>query len=171
VNGEDSPILPCADGAGNHHSSDLAVPDNIIDNLLPPYSPELSPHLKKIYPTKCAKIFKNYASNPWKTSTPKVEEAALYIEGNPAIVNPTSLRDIVRYQSDRNRYSAPTAWARHGHDSSARAAFAHPAQARCLSAARSGRSKAKITAPAAIATAAIVRKNVGFVILSQKLPR
>jgi hypothetical protein len=46
-----------------------------------------------------------------------------------------------------------------------------PAQARCLSAARSGRSKAKITAPAVIATAAIIRKKFGFVILSQKLPR
>jgi hypothetical protein len=73
---------------GHYHSSDLAVPDNITDNLLAPYSPELSPNLKKIYSTKCPKIFKNYASNPRKTSTPKLEEAALYIEGDPAIVNP-----------------------------------------------------------------------------------
>ena len=47
----------------------------------------------------------------------------------------------------------------------------HPTQAPCLSAARSGRSKAQITAPAAIATAAIIMKKSGFAIVDQKLPR
>src|SRR5690242_1385697 len=35
-------ILLFVDGAGNHHSEELEVPDNIMLHLLPPYSPELN---------------------------------------------------------------------------------------------------------------------------------
>jgi DDE superfamily endonuclease len=36
-------ILLFVDGAGNHQSDDLKVPDNVILHVLPPYSPELNP--------------------------------------------------------------------------------------------------------------------------------
>jgi transposase len=36
-------ILLFVDGAGNHHSDELKVPDNVMLHFLPPYSPELNP--------------------------------------------------------------------------------------------------------------------------------
>jgi transposase len=36
-------ILLFVDGAGNHQSDDLKVPDNVIMHVLPAYSPELNP--------------------------------------------------------------------------------------------------------------------------------
>ena len=59
-------ILLFVDGAGNHHSDALKVPDNIRLRLLPAYSPELNPQ-ENLWDEIREKIFKNYAlSAPWK---------------------------------------------------------------------------------------------------------
>jgi transposase len=53
-------ILLVLDGAPNHRSSDLAVPNNITLLYLPPYSPELNPK-ETLWDEIREKIFKNYA--------------------------------------------------------------------------------------------------------------
>jgi transposase len=56
-------ILLVLDGAPNHRSGDLVVPDNITLLYLPPYSPELNPKenlwdeiREKIFQKLCAQI-------------------------------------------------------------------------------------------------------------------
>jgi len=74
------------DGAGNHHSDVLKVPANIMLRFLPPYySPELNPQ-ENLWEEIREKIFKNYALKSIDDVYAKLEEAALYIERNPAIV-------------------------------------------------------------------------------------
>jgi transposase len=73
------------DGAGNHHSDELKVPDNIMLHFLPPYSPELNPQ-ENLWDEIREKIFKNYALKSMEDVYAKLEEAALYIERNPEIV-------------------------------------------------------------------------------------
>jgi transposase len=53
-------ILLFVDGAGNHQSDDLEVPDNVILHVLPAYSPELNPQ-ENLWDEIREKIFKNYA--------------------------------------------------------------------------------------------------------------
>jgi hypothetical protein len=53
-------ILLVLDGAPNHRSGDLVVPDNITLLYLPPYSPELNPK-ENLWDEIREKIFKNYA--------------------------------------------------------------------------------------------------------------
>jgi hypothetical protein len=53
-------ILLVLDGAPNHRSGELAVPDNIRLLHLPPYSPELNPK-ENLWDEIRKKIFKNYA--------------------------------------------------------------------------------------------------------------
>src|SRR5436853_7487980 len=53
-------ILLVLDGAPNHRSGDLAIPDNITLLYLPPYSPELNPK-ENLCAEIREKIFKNYA--------------------------------------------------------------------------------------------------------------
>ena len=89
-------ILLFVDGAGNHHSGELEVPNNIILHLLPPYSPELNPQ-ENLWDEIREKTFKNYALKSMEEVYDKLEEAALYIERNPAIVKSiTSFPYIVR---------------------------------------------------------------------------
>ena len=71
--------------AGNHHSDELKVPDNIMLYILPPYSPELNPQ-ENLWDEIREKIFKNYALKCMEDVCAKLEQAALYIERNPAIV-------------------------------------------------------------------------------------
>ena len=78
-------ILLFVDGAGNHHSEELEVPPNIILRLLPPYSPELNPQ-ENLWDEIREKIFKNYALKSMDEVYAKLEDAALYIERNPALV-------------------------------------------------------------------------------------
>ena len=73
------------DGAGNHHSDELEVPANIMLHFLPPYSPELNPQ-ENLWDEIRQKIFKNYALKSMDDVYAKLEEAALYIERNPALV-------------------------------------------------------------------------------------
>ena len=53
-------ILLALDGAPNHRSGQLPVPDNISLLFLPPYSPELNPK-ENLWDEIREKIFKNYA--------------------------------------------------------------------------------------------------------------
>jgi hypothetical protein len=66
-------ILLFADGAGNHHSDALKVPDNIILRLLPAYSPELNPQ-ENLWDEIREKIFKNYALKSMEGVYAKLEE-------------------------------------------------------------------------------------------------
>ena len=78
-------ILLFVDGAGNHHSDELEIPTNIILHLLPPYSPELNPQ-ENLWDEIREKIFKNYALKSMDDVNAKLDEAAFYIERNPALV-------------------------------------------------------------------------------------
>jgi transposase len=78
-------ILLFVDGAGNHQSDDLEVPGNIMLHVLPPYSPELNPQ-ENLWDEIREKIFKNYALKSMDEVYSKLEDAALYIERNPALV-------------------------------------------------------------------------------------
>jgi transposase len=78
-------ILLFVDGAGNHHSDELEVPANIMLHFLPPYSPELNPQ-ENLWDEIREKIFKNYALKSLDEVYAKLEEAAVYIERNPALV-------------------------------------------------------------------------------------
>ena len=78
-------ILLVLDGAPNHRSSQLFVPKNITLLFLPPYSPELNPK-ENLWDEIREKLFKNYALKSMDEVYAKLEEAALYIERNPALV-------------------------------------------------------------------------------------
>jgi transposase len=73
------------DGAGNHHSDELEVLSNIIQRLLLPYSPELNPQ-ENLWDEIQKKIFKNYALKSIDEVYAKLEDIALYLERNPALV-------------------------------------------------------------------------------------
>ena len=69
------------DGAPNHRSGELAVPDNITLPYLPPYSPELNPK-ENLSDEIREKIFKNYALKSIDAVRAKLKQAILYIERN-----------------------------------------------------------------------------------------
>jgi transposase len=78
-------ILLVVDGAPNHTSGELIVPDNIKLLSLPPYAPELNPK-ENLWKEIREKIFKNYALKSMDAVCQKLKEAVLYIERNPQIV-------------------------------------------------------------------------------------
>lgn len=78
-------ILLVLDGAPNHRSGDLAVPDNITLLYLPPYSPELNPK-ENLWDEIREKIFKNYALKSIDAVHAKLKQAILYIERNTKLV-------------------------------------------------------------------------------------
>jgi hypothetical protein len=78
-------ILLVVDGAPNHRSGELNVPDNITLLFLPPYAPELNPK-ENLWDEIREKIFKNYALKSMDAVHQKLKEAVLYIEHNPQIV-------------------------------------------------------------------------------------
>src|SRR5215469_8097926 len=78
-------ILLVLDGAPNHRSGDLAIPDNITLLYLPPYSPQ-SDLEENLWDEMREKIFKNYALNYMNAERAKLKEAILYVERNPALV-------------------------------------------------------------------------------------
>src|SRR5271170_782452 len=89
-------ILLVLDGAPNHRSGDLAVPDNITLLYLPPYSPELNPK-ENLWDEIREKIFKNYALKSIDAVYAKLGEAIGYISRNPELVKSiTSFPYIVR---------------------------------------------------------------------------
>jgi putative transposase len=78
-------ILLVLDGAPNHRCGDLAVPDNIRLLYLPPYSPELNPK-ENVWDEIREKIFKNYALKSMDAVQAKLDEAILYVERNPELI-------------------------------------------------------------------------------------
>jgi transposase len=78
-------ILLVLDGAPNHRSGQLVVPDNITLLFLPPYSPELNPK-ENLWDEIREKIFKNYALKSIDHVRVKLHEAILYVEHNPDLV-------------------------------------------------------------------------------------
>ena len=78
-------ILLVLDGAPNHRSGNLVVPDNITLLYLPPYSPELNPK-ENLWDEIREKIFKNYALKSMDAVRAKLKQAILYIERNPKLV-------------------------------------------------------------------------------------
>ena len=78
-------ILLVLDGAPNHRSGQLVIPDNISLLFLPPYAPELNPK-ENLWDQIREKIFKNYALKSIDAVHQKLEEAILYIERNPKVV-------------------------------------------------------------------------------------
>jgi transposase len=73
------------DGAPNHRSSDLVLPDNVSLLFLPPYAPELNPK-ENLWDEIREKIFKNYALKSIDAVRAKLEQAIVYIERNPETV-------------------------------------------------------------------------------------
>jgi hypothetical protein len=67
-------ILLFVDGAGNHQGDQLKIPDNVILEVLPPYSPELNPQ-ENLWDEIREKIFKNYALKSMDEVYAKLEEA------------------------------------------------------------------------------------------------
>ena len=89
-------VLLVLDGAPNHRSSELVLPDNITLLYLPPYSPELNPK-ENLWDEIREKIFKNYALKSTDAVRAKLKQAILYIERNPKIVRSiTSFPYIVK---------------------------------------------------------------------------
>src|ERR1700726_2906250 len=89
-------IAMVLDGAPNHRTPKLKVPDNITLIFLPPYSPELNPK-ENIWDEIREKIFKNYALKSMDAVYAKLNEAISYINRNPELVKSiTSFPYIVR---------------------------------------------------------------------------
>ena len=87
------------DGAPNHCSGDLAVPDNITLLYLPPYSPDLNPK-ENLWDEIREKIFKNYALKSIDAVRVKLKQAILYIERTPNSCNPSPFSHISSTHSD-----------------------------------------------------------------------
>ena len=69
-------ILLVLDGAPNHRSGELIVPDNVTLLFLPPYAPELNPK-ENLWEEIREKIFKNYALKSMDEVHRKLDEAVL----------------------------------------------------------------------------------------------
>jgi transposase len=78
-------ILLALDGAPNHRSGQLVIPKNIMLLFLPPYAPELNPK-ENLWDEIREKIFKNYALKSMDEVYHKLEQAILYIDRNPKLV-------------------------------------------------------------------------------------
>ncbi len=87
-------IAMVLDGAPNHRSAGLKVPDNITLIFLPPYSPELNPK-ENIWDEIREKIFKNFALKSMHKVEQKLCDAALYIRKNPHIVRSIAAFDYI----------------------------------------------------------------------------
>ena len=78
-------ILLVLDGAPNHRSGNLVVPDNVALLYLPPI--RRNSIRRKISGMKIReKIFKNYALKSMDAVRAKLKQAILYIERNPKLV-------------------------------------------------------------------------------------
>jgi len=87
-------IAMVLDGAPNHRSAGLKIPDNITLIFLPPYSPELNPK-ENIWDEIREKIFKNFALKSMRKVEKKLCEADLYIRNNPDIVRSIAAFDYI----------------------------------------------------------------------------
>jgi DDE superfamily endonuclease len=87
-------IAMVLDGAPNHRSAGLRVPDNMTLIFLPPYSPELNPK-ENIWDEIREKIFKNFALKSMRKVEQKLCDAVLYIRKNPQIVRSITAFDYI----------------------------------------------------------------------------
>ena len=87
-------IAMVLDGAPNHRSAGLKIPDNITLIFLPPYSPELNPK-ENIWDEIREKIFKNFALKSMRKVEQKLCDAELYIRKNPDIVRSLAAFDYI----------------------------------------------------------------------------
>jgi len=87
-------IAMVLDGAPNHRSAGLKIPDNIILIFLPPYSPELNPK-ENIWDEIREKIFKNFALKSMRKVEQKLCDAELYIRKKPDIVRSIAAFDYI----------------------------------------------------------------------------
>ena len=87
-------IAMIIDGAPNHRSKGLKVPDNMTLIFLPPYSPELNPK-ENIWDEIREKIFKNFALKSMRKVEQKLCDAVLYVQQNPEIVRSIASFDYI----------------------------------------------------------------------------
>lgn len=73
------------DGAPCHSRSALTIPDNIMIETLPPYSPELNP-VEPIWEEIREKFFDNVVFKTMAAVENKLVEALLHLENNPQVV-------------------------------------------------------------------------------------
>jgi transposase len=100
-------MLSDLDGAPNHRSGQLVVPDNITLLCLPPYSPELNPK-ENLWDEIREKIFKNYALKSMDAVRQKLEEAILYIERNPCASANRGRLAVRSVMNSPSRYAGST---------------------------------------------------------------
>jgi hypothetical protein len=105
-------ILLFVDGAPNHCTGDLVIPDNVRLEFLPPYSPELNPQ-ENLWEEIREKIFKNYALKSMDKVYDKLQEAALY-HATRRSSNPSPLSPILQSHSDTEMVSDPQPSGRSG---------------------------------------------------------
>ncbi len=87
-------ILLVLDGAPNHRSGELVVPDNVRLLYLPPYSPELNPK-ESLWDEIREKIFKNFALKSMDAvraslSRPSSTSSAIPSSSAPSLPSPIS---------------------------------------------------------------------------------
>jgi transposase len=82
-------ILLVLDGAPNHRSSELVVPNNITLLYLPPYSPELNPK-ENLWDEIREKIFKNYALKSMDAVRAELKQSAIPTSSAPSLPSPIS---------------------------------------------------------------------------------
>jgi transposase len=82
-------ILMFLDGAGWHQAPDLAVPENMRLEALPPYSPQLNP-VEHIWDEIREKWFANEVFNSLDAVEERLGEALVALENNRALVASTT---------------------------------------------------------------------------------
>lgn len=78
-------ILMICDGASNHNTKSLDVPDNIMIVYIPPVSPQLNPS-ENVWEEIKEKFFQNKIFNSMRDLTDKMEEAIIRYENAPDII-------------------------------------------------------------------------------------
>ena len=82
---QDQLILLICDGASNHRSKSLRLPDNIMIAYLPPTSPQLNPS-ENMWDEMKEKFFHNRMFNSFGELVDRMVESALHYQRNKEIV-------------------------------------------------------------------------------------
>ena len=82
---KDQLILLICDGASNHRSKSLRLPDNIMIAYLPPTSPQLNPS-ENMWDEMKEKFFHNRMFNSFGELVDRMVESALHYQRNKEIV-------------------------------------------------------------------------------------
>ena len=81
----DELILMIMDGASCHSEAAFKIPENIIIEKLPPYSPQLNP-TENIWDEMREKFFKNYAFDSMDAVEDRLIEACRHFEANHSLI-------------------------------------------------------------------------------------